>query len=97
MDQSLKKKWVEALLSGKYEQGDGYMRYGDNYCCLGVLQDVCLKEGMDFLPIWGATEVLPAKLSTSLDMPQWIARRLAKINDSGVPFDMIAGLIDEAL
>lgn len=37
MNKDLKKKWIKALLSGKYKQGQ-YRLYEDNkYCCLGVL------------------------------------------------------------
>lgn len=36
----LQKKWVEALRSGKYKQGSGYLRSGDRFCCLGVACDV---------------------------------------------------------
>lgn len=42
MDAELKKKWVEALRSGKYRQGQYCLRTTDGaYCCLGVLCD-CL-------------------------------------------------------
>ena len=35
------KRWVEALLSGKYKQGRGCLRTVDNeFCCLGVALDV---------------------------------------------------------
>jgi hypothetical protein len=41
LDPELKKKWVEALRSGKYRQGYGYLRYvTDEFCCLGVLCDI---------------------------------------------------------
>jgi hypothetical protein len=41
MDAYLKKKWVEALRSGKYKQGQQRLRTTDDcYCCLGVLCDV---------------------------------------------------------
>lgn len=34
-------KWVEALRSGKYKQGQRYLRSrNDTYCCLGVLLDL---------------------------------------------------------
>lgn len=32
--------WVQALRSGKYKQGQGALRTGDAYCCLGVLCDL---------------------------------------------------------
>lgn len=40
MDATLKAQWVEALRSGKYQQGYGALRKGDQFCCLGVLCDV---------------------------------------------------------
>lgn len=40
MDAELKKKWVEALRSGKYVQGNGTLCHGGKYCCLGVLVDI---------------------------------------------------------
>lgn len=36
----LQKKWLEALRSGKYEQGSSYLYNRGNYCCLGVLYEV---------------------------------------------------------
>jgi hypothetical protein len=41
MNQEIKKKWIEALRSGDYKQGRGWLRDHDgNYCCLGVLMEV---------------------------------------------------------
>jgi len=41
MSPEIKKKWVEALRSGKYEQATGVLRSEDDcYCVLGVLYDV---------------------------------------------------------
>lgn len=41
MDVDLKTRWVEALRSGKYKQGVGYLRTIDEqFCCLGVLADI---------------------------------------------------------
>lgn len=88
MNKELKRKWVEALLSGEYEQGEAALVDDGKYCCLGVLgkvigRDDAEMESCGFL----AVHVLDAQ----------IQRALAKTNDAGVPFDMIAGLIDEAL
>lgn len=43
--------WTEALRSGKYRQGHGTLAVPDNegavqYCCLGVLCDLAVKEGV---------------------------------------------------
>lgn len=40
MNKQVKKKWVAALRSGKYEQGRSALRCGDKFCCLGVLCDL---------------------------------------------------------
>lgn len=37
MDKELKQKWIDALRSGKYEQGTGSLEDNGKYCCLGVL------------------------------------------------------------
>lgn len=40
MNEKIKKKWVDALRSGKYKQGREQLRDGDKFCCLGVLCEV---------------------------------------------------------
>lgn len=40
MNKSLKKKWVAALRSGKYQQTDCVLKYSNGYCCLGVLREI---------------------------------------------------------
>lgn len=41
MDKELMKKWIEALRSGKYQQGMRRLKTHDNkFCCLGVLCDI---------------------------------------------------------
>lgn len=44
MKQNVMKKWVKALLSGKYKQGRGLLKQQDknkiSYCCLGVLCEI---------------------------------------------------------
>lgn len=37
MKTEVKKKWLKALRSGKYEQGRGQLRFNNEFCCLGVL------------------------------------------------------------
>lgn len=45
MLEGIAKKWVKALRSGKYRQGRGVLRTGnDSYCCLGVLCDIAGAE-----------------------------------------------------
>lgn len=41
MNAELKAKWLAALRSGEYVQGEGRLRgEGNSYCCLGVLCDI---------------------------------------------------------
>ena len=43
LDPIIKEKWVKALRSGEYHQGDGqlYNSAENTYCCLGILELVC--------------------------------------------------------
>lgn len=44
MNPEIKQKWVDALRSGNYHQGEGSLKDNDKFCCLGVLCDLYLKE-----------------------------------------------------
>lgn len=44
MNKQAKQLWIDALRSGKYNQGMHNLNYKDNYCCLGVLCEVYLKN-----------------------------------------------------
>ena len=44
MNTEVKQKWIDALRSGKYEQGSEKLRSAQGYCCLGVLCDLYSKE-----------------------------------------------------
>lgn len=49
MNPEVKQLWIEALRSGEYKQGEGALHNNitDEYCCLGVLCDVALKNGVE--------------------------------------------------
>lgn len=100
MDPDLKKRWVEALRSGKYQQGEGQLQLGYTYCCLGVLADVMgvlTHEGV--VPDgqggeWAGS--LPHDMVTGL--PQETQRRLQTMNDcQNMSFCEIADHIEETL
>lgn len=50
MKPEIKKLWIDALLSGEYEQGRGVLCRVDDgkkeWCCLGVLTDLAIKAGI---------------------------------------------------
>lgn len=52
MKQKIKEKWIDALRSGEYQQGTGYLKVihenGDiKHCCLGVLCELAIKDNLD--------------------------------------------------
>lgn len=46
MNQEIAKKWVTELRSGRYQQGTGYLRKEGKYCCLGVLCELAVADGI---------------------------------------------------
>lgn len=48
MNKEIKEKWITALRSGEYKQGTGYLCRAQEkeYCCLGVLCNLAMKEGI---------------------------------------------------
>ena len=60
MNKQVKKLWMDALKSGKYEQGKGRLRRNmlgaqDRYCCLGVLCDLSISH-QNTSSCWGWVE-----------------------------------------
>lgn len=51
MNGIIKQRWVDALRSGNYAQGTGFLRQNgdglpvDKWCCLGVLCDLAAQDG----------------------------------------------------
>lgn len=41
------RKWVDALRSGKYQQGKTYLQTKNGYCCLGVVCRVAIADGVE--------------------------------------------------
>lgn len=90
-----KATWVKALRSGKFPQTTGTLYRAIHvmdgapagYCCLGVLAAVCERAVPDDSEAYLAINILPFETQ----------RALAHLNDTEVPFEVIAGLIDHAL
>ncbi len=47
MDRETRDKWVVALKSGLYKQGESFLKRDGRYCCLGVLCEVTNPPGWD--------------------------------------------------
>lgn len=108
MDKDVKAKWLEALRSGKYEQGAGYLEKAGCNCCLGVLarvqglpaeldkysQDTVKFEFPDYGKGGGSPSLIamPPDGFSGLDMDDM--NRLAELNDTGHSFEYIADYIE---
>ena len=97
MDQKLKRRWVKALLSGEYEQGRDRLLQDGKYCCIGVFHRIHTGRDPDILWDGSSDDIAVQTALKDGGLTNEGITAIADINDAGVPFDMIAGLIDEAL
>ena len=111
MKPEIKDKWVAALRSGRYKQTNHVLQSEGGFCCLGVLCDLHSKatgiaweagevrpKDMSYL---GSACFLPRRVVVWADvdhagsLPSGLS--LAVFNDEGVPFSIIANIIEEEL
>lgn len=104
MDATLKTKWLEALRSGKYEQGRCLLRSSDDkFCCLGVLCDVADVQWSPgagkFYAMGGELKAayLPDSFKESFGINDSEERILTQSNDDGSSFADIANYIEANL
>jgi hypothetical protein len=95
----MKDAWVKALRSGEYVQGQGRLRKGDDFFCLGVACDLFIDGwwedfGGDSYEIRGACALPPLYLHAAMEESGLLAGRLAVANDEGALFDDIADTIE---
>lgn len=108
MKADIRTKWLEALRSGRYQQGRGWLKFkdgdGERYCCLGVLCEVAgrklvpSKDGATFT-VEGAANAQfpPSDLCKEVMLPDLIVRKLVSMNDHDNSFEDIAKYIEENL
>ena len=109
MEHYIKKRWVEALRSGDYEQGKGYLQE-EGFCCLGVLCDLhhnLTSEGewdhedLETAALYlvygedGEYEFPPDPVLKWSGLNRQLATDLASRNDAGATFEELADLIEE--
>lgn len=112
MNKDLKKKWIDALRSGKYLQGQDRLCHKGAYCCLGVLGSILPKtidfEICDFYEegvvyVWDGEEYtecdeyLPLDIGKIIGLELPMQEKLARMNDNGKSFEEIADFIEENL
>jgi hypothetical protein len=104
LDPEFKKKWLEALRSGKYKQGKNVLYDAETncFCCLGVAGDLCeipkeklIEVGCKIL---SAKEFRGYKIPLALSERDYtqdeLQRELAEMNDNGKTFLQIADHIE---
>ena len=109
MNTEIKTKWLEALRSGKYQQGRGILRSVNNeYCCLGVLCDLVAPDkwtkpekgtAMFFMSNNGDKKLHfpPDSVMRAAELSIDNGDILAARNDDGQSFEEIANFIEENL
>ena len=111
MNPEVKQKWIDALRSGEYKQGYGQLCQPNTvrFCCLGVLCELAIKDGLDVEKRKGETKtfydgdiaILPRKVMDwagleNLD-PLVNGVRVSRLNDAGSTFPELANLIEKEL
>lgn len=91
MDKKLKTKWIKALTSGKYKQGQAVLKdytvKGPEHCCLGVLCEVAgVKEVKvdNFGEFKGDYELLSPSLLKEFGISKEQQSALTGMNDGDV-------------
>jgi hypothetical protein len=109
MQQDLKNKWIEALLSGKYKQGQASLRLTlvngkQVHCCLGVLCDILDPDGWKELGDEDVHihkskrgEYLSEEALSLIGMTRAQQQKYYQLNDNGWAFKTIAEDIKENL
>lgn len=111
MKQKIKKLWVDALRSGKYEQGQELLKTQEGkYCCLGVLCDIYAKtqkkkgfqkdqNGFYYFQTGETEALLPQNVMkwSGIDTDNAVYNKsLSSLtNDNGKSFVQIAKIIEE--
>lgn len=102
----IKKAWLEALRSGKYEQGHQALRTVDSkFCCLGVLCDIVNPNDWHSngpfawtYGFHGEIGVTPRALRDDVQLDAGAEDKLINMNDvDGADFEHIAQYIEQNL
>jgi hypothetical protein len=112
MNPQIKQKWVDALRSGDYQQGQCYLRTNSGFCCLGVLCDLYIKENnVEWEPPIYSDAYMFQNMVAALPLSviEWSGVEgynplvndeigtLSGLNDNGTTFNEIANLIENHL
>jgi len=87
LPKKFKEKWLKALRSGEYKQGEGHLYQDGCYCCLGI---ACLIAGMSTEKM-GKHATINAEID-DVRVPKIIKNRYDQVNLVTTLFSMNDGL-----
>jgi hypothetical protein len=97
----LRRKWVEALRSGRYQKSTGTLNIRGGYCCLGVACDILDPE--QTMHPWRQSAYPPNCIRDAFGLSTTeglftgtggVHKSLASLNDGGNSFAEIADIIE---
>ena len=108
MKPEIAEKWIKALRSGDYIQGKDKLKNNIFFCCLGVLCEIAVKEGIiepsiDGIDEYGGRSSYPpfevysswAGMNNKYGNINCIGISLPVLNDSGnMSFEQIADIVE---
>ncbi len=109
MNPSIKQAWTKALRSGDYQQGKENLCSNGQFCCLGVLTDLYIKEtnqqwhhdvgGCYSFETEGGILPFSVQLWAGIDGPNPYVggNHVTTWNDDGASFEELADLIEAHL
>ena len=105
MNEAIKEQWIQTLRSGKYEQGRGQLRSGnDKFCNLGVLCDLVDPDGwgwheslFSYINRAKSTALLGETLMNEVGLSQQECDHISAMNDNGTSFLETADYIEANL
>lgn len=98
LPKKFKRQWTDALMSGKYQQGSYFLKNNGKHCCLGVACEVAgIKATKRYAYI--NENLAQGKIPKAIihEHNYEVSEALSTMNDDGVPFEVIAGFINEYL
>jgi len=107
MKAHVKKKWLEALTSGKYRKAKDSLKHHGRFCCLGVLCNLYNPAGWDelsppasYTPVktyQGADTIPPEEVLDWAALPDVSVIALMTLNDENAGWEKVIGYIKNQL
>ncbi len=101
MNEAVRVKWLAALRSGEYKQGTNFLQKEDEFCCLGVLCDLAVKEGVippgEYSDDWGPDVKVMLFAERSSLLPEAIVKWAGFEHDNPQIDDIPLGYMNDKL